>query len=154
MPAIRTERTLGEDLVVALHGGRPITDRQMICLQFIEECVRERGFPPTLREIGTHMGIRSTNGVNDHLMALEKKGYIRRDPTRSRGIRVIAPTSEPIRSLIPPIEHIANAALSAEMGHWRDLLRRTLQALLRAPELTAEQVVLAGDIREALRGHT
>jgi repressor LexA len=43
-----------------------------------------------LREIGEHMSIRSTNGVNDHLRALEKKGYLERHDLKSRGLRIIA----------------------------------------------------------------
>ena len=45
------------------------------------------GYPPTLREIGAHMGIRSTNGVNDHLRALERKGYLTREDMKSRALR-------------------------------------------------------------------
>ena len=48
-------------------------------LEFIGQSIESRGYPPTLREIGEHMGIRSTNGVNDHLKALEKKGYLERE---------------------------------------------------------------------------
>ncbi len=48
----------------------------------------ERGaIPPTLREIGARMGIRSTNGVNDHLRALERKGYLTREDMKSRALR-------------------------------------------------------------------
>src|SRR5205823_12275201 len=50
-------------------------------------CITKRGYPPTLREIGEHMGIRSTNGVNDHLKALEKKGYLEREDLKSRALR-------------------------------------------------------------------
>src|SRR5690606_23054524 len=50
----------------------------------------ERGYPPTLREIGEYMGIRSTNGVNDHLRALERKGYLRREDMKSRALRLVS----------------------------------------------------------------
>src|SRR6185503_2256635 len=50
----------------------------------------ERGYPPTLREIGVHFGIRSTNGVNDHLRALEKKGHLQREDLKSRALRPVA----------------------------------------------------------------
>ena len=50
-----------------------LTDRQRAVLEFISESISDRGFPPTLREIGNRLGIRSTNGVNDHLRALERK---------------------------------------------------------------------------------
>lgn len=64
-----------------------LTDRQRQALDFINHCIEERGFPPTMREIGEHMGIRSTNGVNDHLKALERKGYLLRDYLKSRALR-------------------------------------------------------------------
>ena len=82
----RAEGTLG--------GAReplrePLTDRQQEVLDFISESISVRGYPPTLREIGERMGIRSTNGVNDHLKALEKKGYLQRQDLKSRALRVI-----------------------------------------------------------------
>jgi repressor LexA len=64
-----------------------LTDRQREILDFITSSITERGYPPTLREIGEHFGIRSTNGVNDHLKALEKKGHLRREDLKSRAMR-------------------------------------------------------------------
>jgi repressor LexA len=64
-----------------------LTDRQREILEFISQSIRERGYPPTLREIGLHFGIKSTNGVNDHLRALEKKGYLEREDLKSRALR-------------------------------------------------------------------
>lgn len=73
-------------------GSKPsLTERQRRVLEFITNSIRSRGYPPTLREIGVHMSIRSTNGVNDHLRALEKKGYLERHDLKSRGLRVTAP---------------------------------------------------------------
>ncbi|MFH0902489.1 MAG: transcriptional repressor LexA [Pseudomonadota bacterium] len=68
-----------------------LTGRQQAVLEFISRSIAERGYPPTLREIGEHMGIRSTNGVNDHLKALEKKGYLVREDLKSRAIRPVRP---------------------------------------------------------------
>jgi repressor LexA len=68
---------------------QPLTARQREALDFITYCLDERGYPPTLREIGEHMGIRSTNGVNDHLKALERKGYLVREELKSRALRPI-----------------------------------------------------------------
>src|SRR3954453_22839448 len=65
----------------------PLTDRQKAVLEFISQSISSQGYPPTLREIGEHMGIRSTNGVNDHLKALEKKGYLEREDLKSRALR-------------------------------------------------------------------
>lgn len=70
-----------------------LTQRQRQILDFITASIDERGYPPTLREIGEHFGIRSTNGVNDHLKALEKKGYLRREDLKSRAMRPVAPKS-------------------------------------------------------------
>ena len=64
-----------------------LTQRQREILDFISASIVERGFPPTLREIGEHFSIRSTNGVNDHLKALEKKGHLRREDLKSRAMR-------------------------------------------------------------------
>ena len=64
-----------------------LTDRQQQVLTYIRQSITERGYPPTLREIGAHMGIRSTNGVNDHLRALERKGYLTREDMKSRALR-------------------------------------------------------------------
>ncbi|HVZ75146.1 MAG TPA: transcriptional repressor LexA [Polyangia bacterium] len=66
-----------------------LTDRQQEILKFITQSIEERGYPPTLREIGEHFGIRSTNGVNDHLRALEKKGHLQREDLKSRALRPV-----------------------------------------------------------------
>ncbi len=63
-----------------------LTDRQKEVLRFICETSEERGYPPTIREIGEEMEIRSTNGVNDHLKALERKGYLTRGEQQSRSL--------------------------------------------------------------------
>ncbi len=64
-----------------------LTARQQRVLDFICKAIDDNGYPPTLREIGFHMGIRSTNGVNDHLRALERKGYLTRTDMKSRTLR-------------------------------------------------------------------
>src|SRR4029079_18032607 len=72
-----------------------LTDRQREILEFITQSINQRGYPPTLREIGTHFGIKSTNGVNDHLRALEKKGYLQREDLKSRALRPVAASGRP-----------------------------------------------------------
>ncbi len=66
--------------------AKPLTQKQQAILDFIRAERARRGFPPTLREIGEHFGLRSTGSVRDHLRALERKGYIVRRPYLSRGI--------------------------------------------------------------------
>lgn len=68
-----------------------LTQRQEMVLDYIQSSISDRGYPPTLREIGNHMGIRSTNGVNDHLRALERKGYLLREDMKSRALRPTVP---------------------------------------------------------------
>ena len=67
----------------------PLTDRQEKILAYIKKSLQDQGYPPTIREIGEHFGIRSTNGVNDHLKALERKGYLLRGELKSRALSVI-----------------------------------------------------------------
>lgn len=66
-----------------------LTKRQEMVLDFITRSISSHGYPPTLREIGSHMGIRSTNGVNDHLRALERKGYLKREDMKSRALKPV-----------------------------------------------------------------
>ncbi len=74
----------------------PLTKRQRQVLNFITQSIEERGYPPTMREIGQHMGIRSTNGVNDHLKALERKGHIVREDLKSRTLRPVETSPPPV----------------------------------------------------------
>jgi len=89
-----------------------LTDRQREILSFIGQSIRERGYPPTLREIGTQFGIKSTNGVNDHLRALEKKGYLQREDLKSRALRPVdfddrrEGAAEPAGSLPPSADMV------------------------------------------------
>jgi repressor LexA len=67
---------------------RTLTARQRQILDFILEQIDRRGFPPTIREIGDQFGISSPNGVRDHLIALQRKGYLKRTPEKSRSLEV------------------------------------------------------------------
>lgn len=69
---------------------RAPTARQLDVLRFVHDFTTERGHPPALREIGKHFGWVSTNGPNDHLRALERKGYIVRYDYLTRSVRVTA----------------------------------------------------------------
>ncbi|MFH1334898.1 MAG: transcriptional repressor LexA [Candidatus Zixiibacteriota bacterium] len=68
---------------------KELTKRQKDVLDFIREMVESRGLPPTIREIGEKFKITSTNGVRAILSALDRKGYIRRQPLVSRGIELV-----------------------------------------------------------------
>lgn len=66
-----------------------LTPRQEKIFEFIKDEVRSKGYPPSVREIGEAVGLRSSSTVHAHLEKLEKKGYIRRDPTKPRAIEVL-----------------------------------------------------------------
>jgi repressor LexA len=66
----------------------PLTHRQREVLEIIEEYMRERGYPPSVREIGEAVGLTSPSTVHAHLAALQKRGYLRRDPTKPRALEV------------------------------------------------------------------
>ena len=67
--------------------AKGLTRRQAEILSFIVTCIRDNGMPPTIDEIGRRFNISSTTGVNDHLVALTRKGYIERS-SKARSIRV------------------------------------------------------------------
>jgi len=66
-----------------------ISNRQQAILEFIKNEVREKGYPPSVREIGEAVGLASSSTVHGHLDRLEKKGMIRRDPTKPRAIEIL-----------------------------------------------------------------
>jgi repressor LexA len=70
-----------------------LTERQLLILQYIRDCVHDRGYPPSVREIGNAVGLTSTSSVAHQLGVLEKKGYLRRDPNRPRAVEVRLPGS-------------------------------------------------------------
>ena len=65
-----------------------LTKREHQILGFLKENIVKRGYPPTVREIGQHLGVKSTSTVHKDLSALEEKGFIRRDPAKPRAIEV------------------------------------------------------------------
>jgi repressor LexA len=65
-----------------------LTARQREILEMIEQHMRERGYPPSVREIGEAVGLTSPSTVHAHLGALQKRGYLMRDPTKPRAIEV------------------------------------------------------------------
>ncbi len=66
-----------------------LNNRQVQILEFIRRAIKQKGYPPAVREIGEAVGLSSSSTVHSHLNALEEKGYIRRDPTKPRAIEVL-----------------------------------------------------------------
>src|SRR5574344_1809758 len=89
---------------------KEVTDRQKEVLTFISEFSEENSFPPTVREIGEHFGI-SLRAVQDHVAALQKKGYLSQSQKRSRSFKVlrndIKRESSPFVSKVPLLGTVA-----------------------------------------------
>jgi len=66
----------------------PLTGKRLEVLDFIDRTQRERGYPPSVREICEAVGLTSTSTVHAHLATLQKQGFLRRDPTKPRAIEV------------------------------------------------------------------
>ena len=83
-----------------------ITTRQQQVLDVILETVRDRGYPPTVREIGEAVGLSSPSTVHSHLNALMKAGYIRKDPSKPRAIEVMDTGSSDVSLLRAPVRDV------------------------------------------------
>ncbi|GAA3028894.1 transcriptional repressor LexA [Streptomyces lactacystinicus] len=94
-----------------------LTERQRRVIEVIRDSVQRRGYPPSMREIGQAVGLSSTSSVAHQLMALERKGFLRRDPHRPRayevrGVEVARPNTaetagRPSTSYVPLVGRIA-----------------------------------------------
>ncbi|UFJ42254.1 transcriptional repressor LexA [Brevibacillus humidisoli] len=67
-----------------------LSSRQQAIMDFIRKEVKDKGYPPSVREIGEAVGLASSSTVHGHLARLEKKGLIRRDPTKPRAIELLS----------------------------------------------------------------
>ena len=84
----------------------PLTDRQRGILDFIETNMRERGYPPSVREIGEAVGLSSSATVHNHLATLQKLGYLHRDPTKPRAIEVRYEAASGVAMERRPTKHV------------------------------------------------
>ncbi|WP_413382528.1 transcriptional repressor LexA [Alkalihalobacillus sp. 1P02AB] len=82
-----------------------LSKRQQEILDYIKVEVRKKGYPPSVREIGEAVGLASSSTVHGHLSRLEKKGYIRRDPTKPRAIEILN-----LEDDIVEVEHLERKA--------------------------------------------
>lgn len=73
-----------------------LTQRQRMVLEVIRDSVQRRGYPPSMREIGEAVGLTSTSSVSHQLRALQRKGFLRRDPNRPRAVEVRVPGTTPV----------------------------------------------------------
>jgi len=75
--------------MVTTMGYEKISKKQSQILEYIKEQILSKGYPPSVREICEAVSLRSTSSVHAHLATLEKKGYIRKDPTKPRAIEIV-----------------------------------------------------------------
>ncbi|MGF1599013.1 MAG: transcriptional repressor LexA [Acidimicrobiales bacterium] len=95
-------------------GAHQLTDRQRSILEFIETQMRERGFPPSVREIGAEVGLTSPSSVHAHLATLQRFGYLERDPSKPRAIKVSwDATSGAVDVERRPVRHVPLVGLVA-----------------------------------------
>lgn len=101
-----------------------LTHRQSEIYRFLQTHIRERGYPPTVREIGQRFGIKSANGVYCHLLPLRKKGFIDWEPTLSRSIRLLKTPGEAEMMDLEGVIHSfgdlfqeGNVAIGTAFGH-------------------------------------
>lgn len=144
-------------------GADGLTDRQRAIVECIAHSVADRGYPPSMREIGQAVGLMSTSSVAHQLLALERKGALRRDPHRPRAYclplkssaeEYEQPGSEPAAAEVPLVGRIAAGTpiLAEEMVEDTYVLPRQLVgegelfALKVSGESMIEAAICDGDV--------
>ena len=124
--------------------GRPrqtasdeLTPRQRLVLETVRTSVSDRGYPPTMREIGETVGLTSPSSVKHQLEMLERKGYLRRDPNRPRAIEVVSPDDSRSASVLHATAGFAAQAEGASEPAYVPLVGR----IAAGGPILAEQVV-------------
>jgi repressor LexA len=102
-------------------GDQPLTARQQRILDFIGSTVRERGYPPTVREIGEAVGLTSSSSVHAQLANLERRGLLHKDPTKPRAMALSdSPRAEGV--VVPLLGRIAAGSPTLAEQHVEDHL--------------------------------
>lgn len=83
-----------------------LTERQRQVLEFIDAEVRDRGYPPSVREIGEAIGLSSSSTVHAHLAALQDKGFLKRDPTKPRAMELLYDSASGSAIERRPVRHV------------------------------------------------
>ncbi len=88
-------------------GEHQLTKRQHSILEYIEREMRGRGYPPSVREIGAEVGLTSPSSVHSHLATLQRHGYLMRDPSKPRALKVMwDPVSGAVDVERRPVRHV------------------------------------------------
>ncbi len=110
----------------------PLTGKRLEILEFIDRTLRERGFPPTVREICEAVGLTSTSTVHAHLDTLRKQGYLRRDPTKPRAMELRFDPSSRAAVERRPVRHVP---LVGDVAAGTDVLaQENVEDLFPVPE--------------------
>jgi len=96
----------GPHVQYAVRMAPTISARQRSILEYIEQQIRERGYPPSVREIGDAVGLTSPSTVHSHLNTLQQLGYLRRDPTKPRAIEVRYDVNSGAMMERRPVRHV------------------------------------------------
>jgi repressor LexA len=83
-----------------------LTGKRRQILEFISEQIRERGYPPSVREIGLAVGLTSSSTVHTHLQVLQREGFLQRDPTKPRAIVVQFEPESGAQLRVRPVAHV------------------------------------------------
>ncbi|MHB8243884.1 MAG: transcriptional repressor LexA [Acidimicrobiales bacterium] len=83
-----------------------LAGKRRLILEFIAEQIRQRGYPPSVREIGEAVGLASSSTVHAHLQVLQRDGYLQRDPTKPRAIVVNFEASSGAAMRVRPASHV------------------------------------------------
>ncbi|MCR5635527.1 MAG: transcriptional repressor LexA [Lachnospiraceae bacterium] len=87
-----------------------ISAKQKEILDYIKDIILQKGYPPTVRDICEAVNLRSTSSVHAHLETLEKRGYIKRDPTKPRAIEIIDDSFRMVRQEMTSIPVVGQVA--------------------------------------------
>jgi repressor LexA len=127
-----------------------LTERQQQVLDYIRQMVAERGYPPSVREIGEAVGLSSPSSVHSHLNSLVEAGVIRRDPTKPRAIMVVdspAPGRSRTRD-IPLVGRIAAGSPVLALEHVEEVLPLPVELVGDGPvfllEVKGDSMIEAG----------
>jgi repressor LexA len=123
-----------ERVYAALMAVRPekLTDRQRGILEVIEKSMRDRGYPPSVREIGEAVGLTSPSTVHSHLASLQRMGFLFRDPTKPRAIEVKWDPSSDAAIERRPVRHVP---LVGDVAAGTDVLaQENVEELFPLPE--------------------
>jgi repressor LexA len=85
----RSDTVVHRDTSTAVRQVEPLTEIERKILDFMVQYLRANTYQPSIREIGERFGIKSTKTVSEHLQALADKGFLERDPSRSRGVKIL-----------------------------------------------------------------